>query len=149
MGSSIQTITTATFLLVVIFKPSSSDRLEDLLNEQWNLVTTSYLRYEATTKFLEIMKESFPENLAYYSIGESVQGRKLYVARLGIDLHRPDMGEKPTLRPKMAIIGNIRGDETLGKQLVLMLMVDLLKRKKANDERYLAYSNIYFLEVKT
>jgi len=139
MASLVHKLTLSILLLVMVVQTCNSDSLDDLLNEQWKLVTTSYLRYEATLSFLELLKQSFPENFAYYSIGKSVQGREMHVARLGIGLDKPDVDDKPTLRPKMAFIGNIRGDETLGKQMVLMLIVDLLKGNRANDERYLSF----------
>jgi len=43
--------------------------------------------------------------------------------------------ERPLLNPKVRMVGNIHGDETLGKQLLLMLVVDLMKQLGANNER--------------
>jgi len=121
--------------LVIIFSQhGKSDNLDDILSEQWTLVTTTYLRYDATKTFLDLMKQSFPENLDYYSIGKSVQGRELFVARMGSNVHKPE-SERPLLNPKIRMIGNIHGDDTLGKQLLLMLIVDILKQNKDSDER--------------
>jgi len=106
----------------------------DILDEQWKLVTTSYLKYNATKEFLDLMKQSFPENFNFYSIGNSVEGREMHVARMGKNVDKPEI-ERPLLNPKIRMIGNIHGDDTLGKQLLLMLIVDLLKQYNSNSAR--------------
>jgi len=122
-------------LVFTICQKIKSDNLDDILNDQWNLIATTYLRHNDTKIFLDLMKESFPENVNYYSIGESVEGNELLVARLGNTVDKPD-NERPPLVPKMNMVAGIHGDETLGKQLLLMLIIDLVKNKRENDERY-------------
>jgi len=122
-------------ILLALAATNGKSEVDDILVEQWKLVTTTYLRYDATQAFLDLMKQSFPENLNFYSIGKSVQGREMYVVRMGKNVDKPET-ERPLLNPKIRMVGNVYGDDTLGKQLLLMLIVDLLKRKRANDERY-------------
>jgi len=122
-------------ILLALAATNGKSEVDDILVEQWKLVTTTYLRYDATQAFLDLMKQSFPENLNFYSIGKSVQGREMYVVRMGKNVDKPET-KRPLLTPKIRMVGNVYGDDTLGKQLLLMLIVDLLKRKRAHDERY-------------
>jgi len=98
-------------IILIVLQAYKCDPLDDILTQQWDLVTTTYLRYDATKAFLEIMKKSFPELVDFYSIGKSVQGREMYVAKLAQDVTK----EKPPSRPLMRLIANIHGDETLGR----------------------------------
>jgi len=123
-----------TALVFTLIQNCESTGQSDILDEQWKLVTTSYLRYEATKEFLDLMKLNFPENFNFYSIGSSVQGREMHVARMGRNVDKPET-ERPLLTPKVRMVGNIHGDDTLGKQLLLMLIVDLLKQYNTNDAR--------------
>jgi len=65
----------AIFLLVQYSRSHPTDDL--FLNEQWKLVTSTYLKYDSTKAFLDLMKQKFPENINFYSIGKSVQGREM------------------------------------------------------------------------
>jgi len=121
-------------LFITLIQTCKSTGRSDILDEQWKLVTTQYLRYEATKEFLDLMKLNFPQNFNFYSIGSSVQGREMHVARMGRNVDKPET-ERPLLTPKIRMVGNIHGDDTLGKQLLLMLIVDLLKQYNANDTR--------------
>jgi len=118
-------------LAVLVFQFSYCDSSDEILTEQWELVTTKYLQYDATKGFLDKMKQSFPDLFDYYSIGKSVQGKEMYVAKLAQDVTK----ERPLLVPQMRMVAGLHGDETLGKQLLLMLIVDLVKENRANNER--------------
>jgi len=133
MNIRLQKVTAIAILLVITVKNGKSE-VDKILVEQWKLVTTTYLRYDATKTFLDLMKQSFPENLNFYSIGKSVQGREMYVVRMGKNVEDPG-AERSLLTPKIRMVGNIYGDDTLGKQLLLMMVADLLRRQRANDER--------------
>jgi len=118
-------------LLLLISNSHQSDHLDGILKRQWKLVSTTYLKYNSTVKFLELMKQSFPENVDFYSIGKSVQGREMYIARLGNAVKKV----RAKLVPKMKIVANMHGDETLGRVLNLMLIVDLVKGNRAKNKR--------------
>lgn len=102
------------------------------LNTWWEMVSKSYPRYENTTKLLENIKATFPDLVNVYTVGKSVQGREMWV----INLRNNIKEERKLLEPPMKIVANMHGDETVGRSLVLMMAVDLLRKFEANDARY-------------
>ncbi|CAL8120113.1 unnamed protein product [Orchesella dallaii] len=107
------------------------------LEQLWKKVSTSYPRYKETTELLNGLQSGFPELVKIYSVGKSVEGREMWVINL-----RANMGQnRSLLQPPMKIVANMHGDETVGRSLVLMLAVDLIKRFEANDERVVRLLN--------
>ncbi|ODN04202.1 Carboxypeptidase D [Orchesella cincta] len=107
------------------------------LDQLWTKVSTSYPRYKETTDLLNGLQSEFPELVKIYTVGKSVQEREMWVINL-----RANMGQnRSLLQPPMKIVANMHGDETVGRALVLMLAVDLIKRFKANDARVVQLLN--------
>jgi len=55
-----------------------------------------------------------PNITRLYKIGQSVQGRSLLVLEISKDVF-----EEGPLKPKMKLVGNIHGDEVLGRELII------------------------------
>lgn len=101
------------------------------LSKWWDQVSTSYPKYENTTKILEELKAVNPDLVKVYSVGKSVEGREMWVINLRANIQQ----ERKLLQPPMKIVANMHGDETVGRSLMLMLAVDLVKKFRANDPR--------------
>lgn len=103
----------------------------DDLSKLWDQVSTSYPKYENTTKLLEELKAMNPDLVKVYSVGKSVENREMWVINLRANIQQ----ERKLLQPPMKIVANMHGDETVGRSLMLMLAVDLVKKFRANDPR--------------
>ncbi|OXU25957.1 hypothetical protein TSAR_015747 [Trichomalopsis sarcophagae] len=86
----------------------------------------NYLQLE---KYLRELHASYPEITRLYSIGESVQGRQLYVIEI---TSKP--GKHEPNKPEMKYVGNMHGNEVVGRELLLLLARYLCENYQA-DER--------------
>jgi len=132
-----------TFVLAVVFL-SLSNRLshgtevsktEDSetakLNELWTVFSTSYPKYNETTRLIHELEKVAPNLVHIYSVGQSVDEREMWVIHLAEDVTQP----RPLLRPMVKIVANMHGDETLGRALNLMLATSLVQGYRGNDSR--------------
>jgi carboxypeptidase D len=76
--------------------------------------------YEEMTWFLKYFAEEFPDITRLYSIGRSVQNRKLWVLEISDNPGQHDPGE-----PEMKYIGNVHGNEVIGREILLQLVKHL------------------------
>lgn len=102
------------------------------------------LRYLHAAELGEALRElaaSAPPGLArLFSIGESVEGRPLWVLRLTAGLEAPRAGEEPggsplPGRPQVKLVGNMHGDEPLARPLLLQLARELVRGWAGGDVR--------------
>uniref|UniRef100_A0A8C9G7G8 Carboxypeptidase D n=1 Tax=Pavo cristatus TaxID=9049 RepID=A0A8C9G7G8_PAVCR len=102
------------------------------------------LRYLHSAELGEALRElaaSAPPGLArLFSIGESVEGRPLWVLRLTAGLEAPRAGEEPggpplPGRPQVKLVGNMHGDEPLARPLLLQLARELVRGWAGGDAR--------------
>lgn len=90
---------------------------------------------------LRELAASAPPGLArLFSIGESVEGRPLWVLRLTAGLEAPRAGEEPggsplPGRPQVKLVGNMHGDEPLARPLLLQLARELVRGWAGGDVR--------------
>lgn len=75
-----------------------------------------YFDHATLTTYVKSLKENYPTLVDYYSIGESVQGKRLWVVKLSNNLYHRPIG-----RPLVKIVANMHGDETVGRQLLIRL----------------------------
>lgn len=75
-----------------------------------------YLNFEETKSFLQHIADKYPSISNLYSIGKSVQGRDLLVLEISTTSGSADLGV-----PNVKIVGNIHGNEPVGKEIILRL----------------------------
>ena len=76
----------------------------------------SYHNYNELTDFLININSEFPDITNLFSIGQSVQGRELWVLEIS---DNPGINE---VEPEFKYIANMHGDETVGRELCLYLI---------------------------
>ncbi|CAJ1065576.1 carboxypeptidase D isoform X3 [Xyrichtys novacula] len=89
----------------------------------------TYYNYIALTGRLRSLAASCPHIAALSSIGQSVEGRELWVMRI-----TSDPNTDAPWKPKFKYVGNMHGDETVSRQ-VLMYLVEYLLTKYGEDPR--------------
>uniref|UniRef100_A0AAY4D733 Peptidase M14 domain-containing protein n=1 Tax=Denticeps clupeoides TaxID=299321 RepID=A0AAY4D733_9TELE len=80
-----------------------------------------YYNYDALTGLLTSLADRFPHVARLSSIGRSVQGRELWVMRL-----TREPGADAPGKPKFKYVGNMHGDETVSRQVLVYLVEHLL-----------------------
>ncbi|KAJ8675417.1 hypothetical protein QAD02_011203 [Eretmocerus hayati] len=95
----------------------------------WEPVNFTHHHYNEMELELKRIATNYPNISRLYSVGKSVQGRELYVIEItnGTGFHRPD-------RPEMKYIGNMHGNEVVGRE-ILLLLARYLCENFGTDER--------------
>lgn len=89
----------------------------------------AYHDYEAMTELMKNVSLQFPDLVHLYSIGTSVQERQLWVAMVS---KNPKKDE--TLKPHIKMIANMHGNEAVGRELLLQLLIYLVNSYPANPQ---------------
>lgn len=88
-----------------------------------------YYNYDDLTKRLQALVQKYPHIAKLSSIGQSVEGKELWVMRITTD---PTV-ESPW-KPKFKYVGNMHGDEAVSRQ-VLVYLADYLLAKYGVEPR--------------
>lgn len=88
-----------------------------------------YYNYNELTKRLQSLAQKYPHIANLSTVGQSVEGRQLWVMRITRDPDRKSLG-----KPKFKYVGNMHGDETVSRQ-VLVYLVEYLLTKYGEQER--------------
>ncbi|KAM9318296.1 carboxypeptidase D [Pholidichthys leucotaenia] len=120
------------FLLSVVFAADGSGddprRVES--SKEVSVETyDKYYNYGELTERLQSLAQKYPHIANLSSIGRSVEGRELWVMRI-----TTDPGTDTPGKPKFKYVGNMHGDETVSRQ-VLVYLVEYLLAKYGEDQR--------------
>lgn len=116
--------------------------------------TLRYLHSAELGQALQALVDAAPPGLArLFSIGNSVEGRPLWVLRLTAGLGPEHADEEPgglalPGRPQVKLVGNMHGDEPLARPLLLRLAQELVRGWANGEERIgrlLNTTDIYLL----
>lgn len=88
-----------------------------------------YYNYVELTSRLQSLAQEHPHIARLLTIGKSVQGRELWAIRITQDPEVDSPG-----KPKFKYVGNMHGDETVSRQ-VLVYLVDYLLTRYEEDPR--------------
>ncbi|XP_059048175.1 carboxypeptidase D isoform X2 [Achroia grisella] len=95
--------------------------------EEPDFVHHNYLKMEA---YLRDLSEKYPDITNLTSIGQSVEGRELYV----LEVTR-NPGKHIPGKPEFKYVANMHGNEVVGRELLLLLAKYLCQQYVAGDER--------------
>lgn len=93
-------------------------------------IELTYHNYDDLTNLLRNVSARFPDLVHLYSIGTSVQGRQLWVALISQDVK----DKEKLLKPHVKLIANMHGNEAVGRELLLQLLVYLVNSYPANKQ---------------
>lgn len=85
------------------------------------LLLEEYHNYNEMKQLLESFRDSYHKISKLYSIGKSTQNRDLLVFQISNNVDRIEPGE-----PMFKFIGNMHGDETVGREMLISLIYHLL-----------------------
>uniref|UniRef100_A0A7N6AUX9 Peptidase M14 domain-containing protein n=1 Tax=Anabas testudineus TaxID=64144 RepID=A0A7N6AUX9_ANATE len=119
------------FLLVVSLGDASLLRTRRLSPSTEETVETynKYYSYVELTERLQSLARKYPHIANLSSIGQSVEGRELWAMRITSDPSTDTPG-----KPKFKYVGNMHGDETVSRQ-VLVYLVEYLLAKYGEEPR--------------
>ncbi|XP_023564860.1 carboxypeptidase N catalytic chain isoform X2 [Octodon degus] len=123
-------------LLLALKKPSKMSGLLSVLLHLLLLfklvapVTFRHHRYDDLVRTLYKVHNQCPHITRIYTIGRSVQGRLLYVLEFS-----DYPGTHELLEPEVKYVGNMHGDEVLGRELLLQLSEFLCEEFRNRNER--------------
>ncbi|XP_057299684.1 carboxypeptidase D-like [Hydractinia symbiolongicarpus] len=122
----------------------ASNKIKDNNSDNWGNHTIPYLKefkkeidqgkirhhdYEELTWYMKFFAEQYPEITRLYSIGNTVQNRKMWVMEISDNPGKHEGGE-----PEMKYIGNVHGNEVVGREILLQLIKHLCENYEKDDK---------------
>jgi len=111
-------------------KPIFTLKEENEGNEIDDMVLETYHNYSQLVSALEDMVKEYPEQSRLYNLGKTVEGRDLPVIQISDSVE----SARGLLKPMVKLIGNMHGNEPVGREL-LVTLADYLLRNRGKDER--------------
>ncbi|KAL4223757.1 hypothetical protein ACF0H5_017223 [Mactra antiquata] len=90
--------------------------------------TSHYHSYEQLSSLLQNLTATYPHISKLHSIGESVKGRHLWAIEISDNVDTDEVGE-----PKFKYVGNMHGNEAIGRQVLIYLVQYLLENYQKDD----------------
>ncbi len=109
--------------LLVVFISSINSVPLDEQRELEPETHSKYYNYDQLTDLLKSLAQKYANIANLTSIGRSVENRELWVMRITRDPTADGPG-----KPKFKYVGNMHGDETVSRQVLIYLLEDLLEK---------------------
>jgi carboxypeptidase D len=106
------------------------------------LLLEEYHNYESMESLLITFAKTYSKIARLFSIGKSVKNRELYVFQISNNIDKVEPGE-----PAFKYVGNIHGDETVGREMLISLIYHLLNNygKDKRITNLINNTNIYIM----
>lgn len=116
------------FTFFILYTVFIKDSLLLSVAQEPFLKTPQYTNYDDLVKLFDELVQNYPELAKVYSIGKSVEGRRLLVIQIteGVKSTHPE-------RPAFKYVANMHGDESVGRQLMVYLAQYLLVNYGKDD----------------
>lgn len=102
-------------------------------------IELTYHDYNEMTDLLKNVSARFPDLVRLYSIGTSVEGRQLWVVLVSKDVRNTNT----LMKPNVKLIANMHGNEAVGRELLLQLLVYLVNSYSRNNSVRELIDNTY------
>lgn len=114
----------------------------DQPNEISKQLLTKYHNYNDLKELLDKFHESYPHITRVFSIGKSVEGRDLLVMQISDHVNEVEPGE-----PAFKYVGNMHGDETIGREILISLIYHLIHnyQKDPRITKLIDETNIFIM----
>lgn len=94
-----------------------------------DIETDVYHNYKSLTEFMKKMTDQYPQISRLHSVGKSVLNRDLWAIEISDNVDTEELEE-----PKFKYVGNMHGNEVVGRQILIYLIQFLLENYQ-KDER--------------
>ena len=121
-----------------MFKPPEKNRTLTYIIERVREIDQGKIKhhnYEELTWFLKYFAEEYSDITRLYSIGTTVQNRQLWVMEVTDSPGKHEVGE-----PEFKYVGNIHGNEAVGREILLQL-IKLLCEQYGKDPKITSLVN--------
>lgn len=85
--------------------------------------TSNYHSYSQLENLFQNLEQDFPGLAKLHSIGQSVENRQLYVLQVTANVS----DERALMRPMFKWVGNMHGNEVVGRQVIIFMAIYLLQ----------------------
>lgn len=127
MGNSYFIFAVFGVFLMLTLPESHSKRRSELGQDDKDIKMDHYIHYEELSTLLKRLTLEYPSISKLHSIGKSVQGRELWAVQITDKINEVEIGE-----PMFKYVGNMHGNEAIGRQVLIYLIEYLLKNYKHN-----------------
>lgn len=110
-------------LLLLLLPPVVAEREPVASEDSTGETYDKYYNYGNLTERFRSLARRHPHIAKLSSVGRSVEGRELWVMRITLDPEKDSPG-----RPRFKYVGNMHGDETVSRQVLVYLVEYLLSR---------------------
>lgn len=95
----------------------------------YHTVEFKHHNYVAMEGYLRDLAASYPNITRLYSVGSSVKGRELYVMEV-----TRNPGKHSPEKPEVKYVGNMHGNEVVGREVLLLLLRYLCENYGTNEK---------------
>lgn len=106
------------FLILILAGLAASSRRPDQVRDS---LLAKYHTYDDLVTLLNSFQSRYPNISRVFSIGQSTEKRELLVFQITDHVNRTEPGE-----PMFKYVGNMHGDETVGREILISLIYHLL-----------------------